>query len=311
MVTCKACGQSNDDDMPFCLYCGATLKATESDLLGGRFRLGALIGEGGMSKVYLADDEKSGQKVAVKLLKSERAGSETGLSRFLLEIKALSEVHHPALIEVLAVGNSPRPYYVMPYIEGPTLAEELAKNGALPPKTASTIMLTLLAAVGTLHKARLIHRDIKAENVILAAKDQPILLDLGAIKELDAASSRTAYGMIIGTPIALAPEQILGQKLTERTDIYQLGILFSEMLLGRTPFEAENTAGFMAAHLEKSLTLSPAERQISPELMKVALKAMAKNPAERFKSTGEMSLAIREANGEKISFFGKLFAKNR
>ena len=108
--------------------------------------------------------------------------------------------------------------------------------------------------------------------------------------------------------MALAPEQILGQKLTERTDIYQLGILFSEMLLGRTPYEAENTAGFMAAHLEKSLKLSPAERQISPELMKVALKAMAKNPADRYESTKQMSLAIRKASGEKLSFWQKIFS---
>ncbi len=309
MLTCKACGQNNEDDMPFCLYCGATLTAPQNELLGGRFRLGALIGEGGMSKVYLATDEESGAKVAVKLLKSERAESEIGLSRFWLEIKTLSEVHHPALIEVLAVGNSPEPYYVMPYIEGPTLAEKLASIGSFAPPVASSIMLTLLDAVGTLHKARLIHRDIKAENVILAAKDQPILLDLGAIKELDAESSRTAYGIIVGTPIALAPEQILGQKLTERTDIYQLGLLFSEMLLGRTPFTAENTAGFMAAHLEKSLKLSAVEREISPLLMKVALKAMAKNPAERFKSTREMSLAIRQANGEKVSFFSRIFSR--
>ncbi len=310
MVTCQECGQNNEDDMPFCLYCGATLTALSPlTLLGDRFLLGPLLGEGGMSKVYLATDEKSGRKVAVKLLKNERLASEIGLSRFLLEIKALSEVHHRALIEVLFVGNSPSPYYVMPYIDGPTIAEKLASSGSLKPDVASAIMLELLDAVRALHKARLIHRDIKAENVVLTPEGKPILLDLGAIKELDAANSRTALGMIVGTPVALAPEQILGQKLSERTDIYQLGILFSEMLLGRTPYEAENTAGFMAAHLEKSLKLSPAERAIAPELMQVALKAMAKNPADRYADTQQMSAAIKRANGRKKSFLSHFFKR--
>lgn len=305
---CPACGAENEADMPFCLQCGANFPPEGQSLLAGRYQLGEQLGAGGMSDIFRAIDLQNQQPVAVKMLKTERCDDRVGVRRFMLEIAALSKVKHPNLVTILAMGEEPRPYYVMPLSSGPNLADRLEKNGPLPPDEAAAVMLKLLAAVDVLHRDRIIHRDIKAENVMFDAAGEPILLDLGALKDLAATNQVTAFNVIVGSPIAMAPEQILGKKLTVATDIYQLGVLFSEMLLGREPFSGENTMDIMIAHLDKNPTLNTMERQIAPDLVKIALMAMSRDPADRYSNAAKMALAIRAAQGEKLSWWQKVFS---
>ena len=230
-------------------------------VIGGRYRLDRLLGEGGMGAVWAATHTLTNKRVAIKLLKSDIASPET-LRRFVLEARAASAVRHPNVVEVhdiLSLDDG-SPAMVMDFLEGETLAQFLERAGPIELGELATIMAPVLSAVGSAHAVGIVHRDLKPDNIFLArlgdGRIEPMVLDFGIAKVLPfseqmvAGSVLTASGAMLGTPYYMAPEQAFGEKdVDARVDIWALGVILYECASGRKPIEGE-TLG----HVFKMLT---------------------------------------------------------
>ena len=230
-------------------------------VIGGRYRLDQLLGEGGMGAVWAATHTLTNKRVAIKLLKADIASPET-LRRFVLEARAASAVRHPNVVEVhdiLSLDDG-SPAMVMDFLEGETLAQFLEHHGPIELGELATIMAPVLSAVGSAHAVGIVHRDLKPYNIFLArlgdGRTEPMVLDFGIAKVLPfsekmvAGSVLTASGAMLGTPYYMAPEQAFGEKdVDARVDIWSLGVILYECASGRKPIDGE-TLG----HVFKMLT---------------------------------------------------------
>ena len=267
----------------------------------GRYRVVALLGEGGMGRVLLAEDDALRRKVALKMLKR---GDESSERRFVREAQAAARVSHPNVCPIFEVGEEGgRPFLAMELLSGETLSARL-RRGPLPPAEALDLAEDLLSALGALHDAGIVHRDVKPSNLFLTSHGGK-LVDFGLARELprDVARSTgtsgdlTSPGLIIGTPGYMAPEQILGHVVDARADLFAVGILLYEALSGRRPFPGDGAA----AALSGTLYDEPAPLVGSPSLVALDApirRALAKKPAERYASAREMSEALRGATRE-------------
>ena len=303
---CPACHENLEHDLPFCIYCGVSLPEEEptSSLLGaivdGRYRLSALVGRGGMGEVYRAQRLPHGDDVAFKVLLAHPLDNPVHLRRFLDEIRALAKVQHDNLVRVIDTGVMPpgddRPYYVMPFLAGQTLGATLEK-GPLLVSAGIAIIIQILAALQALHDAALVHRDVKAENVILDPSGHATLLDLGIARVIKSTQGATMAGEIVGTLEVMAPEQILGRPVDARTDVYQAGALLLHLLLGRPAFAAQSTTSWYSAHLH-NMPLGFDHGGIPQDVARICLKALEKEPNDRFSSAADMATAIRQAQAK-------------
>ncbi len=286
------------DDLPFCVTCGADRVAPETPaVVADRYAISAVLGRGGMGTVLRATDRRCGVEVAVKVLHAERAAEPTALARWRLEVEALSRVRHPNLIAVLdsgeLPGDPPRPFFVMPLLPGEPLDQVVAR-GALSTRRAVAVVRGVLAAAAALHAAGFVHRDIKAGNVLLCPGDRPVLLDLGVVRPVARDAALTAHGALVGSLEALAPEQLAGDAIDARTDVYQAGALLVHLLLGELAFDAESTQSWVAAHAG-GVGLAGRVAAMPEALAQVCLRAMAVAPEERYASAAEMSVALEQA----------------
>jgi serine/threonine-protein kinase len=300
MAQCHSCHADVPEEVPFCVHCGAeVIAAGLPEVIGDRYEVRAVLGQGGMGSVLKVFDRRRGDEVALKLLHAERAADATATERWRREVDAISRVRHPNLIEVLDQGTAtttpPRPYFVMPLLHGQSL-EQVAESGAIPPARAAQIVRALLAAVTALHQAGWVHRDLKASNVFLCSGDVPILLDLGIVRPMAADANLTVRGEVVGSLEALAPEQIQGGPIDARTDVYQAGALLLRLVLGRPAFDAESTQSWFAAHAGGA-GLSGRVADIPEALSRVCLRAMAIAPEERYPTAVEMAAALERALG--------------
>ncbi len=205
------------------------------------FTLDRLVGEGGFGQVWRATDE-SGERVAIKILHLELVRSIDALTRFQRELEAIERLHHRSVVRAITHGalTDGRPFLVLEYLEGPSLREVLQERGALPPAEMLQILEPLCNALAVAHAAGLVHRDVKASNVILANDAEgrrPVLLDFGLVKLIDQVGpGLTSSRSMLGTPAAMAPEQMRGQPVDARTDVYALGLLAFHMLTGQPAF---------------------------------------------------------------------------
>ena len=262
----------------------------------GRYHILEPLGEGGMAVVYKAFDTRLEIEVAVKVIRTEnilpKALPRT-LKRFEREAKALAKLTHPNIVKVSDYGEyEGMPYLVMPYFPGGTLKAKMGK--AIDWQEAIPLLLPVANALEYAHEEKLIHRDVKPANILLTDKNQPMLSDFGVAKifDLEETVDLTGTGMGVGTPEYMAPEQWTG-KTTAQSDIYALGIVLYEALTGRKPYSAETPAALLLKQANDPL---PRPTQFAPKLPKaveqVLLKALAKDPMNRYQSMGEFVLAL-------------------
>jgi hypothetical protein len=265
--------------------------------LGGRYRLEALLGQGGMSSVYRADDPNLRRPVAIKLIHSHLAADPEFVRRFEEEAAAVAQLRHPSIVQVYDFNHDGDTYYmVLEFVPGETLYDRLhALNSAgqrMPLEEVMGITTTLCEAVGYAHQRRMIHRDLKPANVMITPQGQPILMDFGIVK-IVGGDTQTATGAMIGTVAYMAPEQIRGERADHRTDIYALGVMLFEMVSGQRPFQGDSAPATMMMHLTEPIPdVRRLNSSVPAALVAVIEKAMAKAPDQRFQTAAEMAAAL-------------------
>lgn len=268
-----------------------------SEVVAGRYELGGSLGAGGMGRVVTARDRVLDRTVAVKLVPVEQARSADPAltARFVAEARTAARFTHRHVVTVYDAGESDGYLYIVTeFVDGTTLAHRLAERGALGVDESVRVGEQLLSALGAAHQAGIVHRDVKPSNVLLDANGNVKLADFGIAKRLDdLEAALTAAGEFVGTPRYVAPEQAAGQRATPATDLYAVGVVMYEMLSGEAPFHAETPIATLLAHRDAPV---PDVRQTRPEvpaaLAAAITTAMAKQPADRFGSAGEMRTAI-------------------
>src|SRR5437016_397272 len=268
-------------------------------LLNGRYRLLRPLGTGGMASVYLAEDLRLGRRVAVKVLHPQFASDPTYVARLAYEARIAAGLAHPNVVQVYDVGHDgDRHYIVMEYVEGETLKDLIRRQGALPVARALAIMSGVLAALALAHAHRLIHRDITAQNILLTAGGDVKVTDFGIARELSgtAMPTLTLAGMVLGTVHYFAPEQAQGRPAVPQSDVYAAGIVLYEMLTGTLPFDAENPLAVAMQQINQAPTRPTRLNAAIPlSVEAIVLKALTKNPADRFGSAPEMKAAVDAA----------------
>lgn len=275
------------------------------DLIGSQinqYKILALLGEGGMGTVYLAQDTKLERRVAVKFLSDRFPGEGNGLSRFFLEAKASSALNHPNIITVHEIGEfAGKPFIATEFIDGVTLKKFLSgKKQTLGEILDITIQIT--SALSSAHKAGIIHRDIKPDNIMVRRDGIVKVLDFGLAKliqetaEIDSETVNrtnisTIHGVVLGTPQFMSPEQVRGKKVDKRTDIWSFGVLLYELFTQKLPFQGETTPDVVASIL-KSEPL-PLTDYVSGELERITLLALKKNRDERYQTIEEISTDLK------------------
>jgi serine/threonine-protein kinase len=267
------------------------LRATLAD----RYRLERELGQGGMATVYLAHDLKHDRKVAIKVLRPELAAV-IGAERFLSEIKTTANLQHPHILPLFDSGVADSfLFYVMPFIEGESLRDRLTREKQLPIADAVRIATEVASALDYAHRHNVIHRDIKPENILLH-DGRALVADFGiALAASKAGGTRmTETGMSLGTPMYMSPEQAMGEReITARSDIYALGALTYEMLLGEPPFTGPTAQAIVAKVMtEKPASLIARRDRVPPAVEEAVLTALEKLPADRFGSAAEFAAAL-------------------
>lgn len=257
--------------------------------IGGRYETIRLIGDGGMSKVYLAHDVILDRDVAIKVLNYDFANEEELKRRFQREALSATSLTHPHIVNIFDVGEEDELHYlVMEYIEGQTLKKFIQTNGPLRPEEAVPIMQQLVSAIANAHVNGIIHRDIKPQNILMDAHGNVKITDFGIAMALTA-TAHTKTNSVLGTVHYLSPEQARGGMATKKSDIYSLGIVFYELLTGELPFSAESAVAIALKHLQEE---TPSVREKFPTIPQsvenVILKATAKDAHYRYQSAEEM-----------------------
>ena len=263
--------------------------------LDGRYLIESMIGVGGMANVYRGRDVRTGNDIAVKVLKEEFLGNEELVRRFKNESKAISILDHPNIVKVYDVSVTDQlQYIVMEYIDGITLKEYLKqRGGALTWKEVVHFATQVLSALDHAHSKGIVHRDVKPQNIMLQADGSIKMMDFG-IARFSRAQSQTVSDKAIGSVHYISPEQAKGDRTDARTDIYSVGVMLYEMLSGRLPFDGTGTVSIAIMQIsEKPKPLAQIAPTVPEGLRQITEKAMEKDPAARYQSAAEMLAAIR------------------
>ncbi len=255
------------------------------------FKVERLLGHGGMGEVYLARQLSLDRPVALKVLRPELLNNPTYMARFESEAWAAAKLNHPNIVHIYTLGGVDEIKFIaMEYVQGTNLREYLAKKGVPELPLALSIMRQAGLAVGAAGEVGLIHRDIKPENLLLTKKGQVKVADFGLCRGPDADKLHlTQPGMTLGTPMYMSPEQVQGHTLDPRSDLYSLGVTFYHMLAGFAPFHAETPVALALKHVrEQPIHLAVHRPDIPKDLADLVMKLIAKDPADRYQSAGEM-----------------------
>ncbi len=274
--------------------------------LSDRYELGEILGFGGMSEVHLARDVRLHRDVAVKVLRADLARDPSFYLRFRREAQNAAALNHPAIVAVYDTGEAetaagPLPYIVMEYVNGVTLRDIVHTDGPLPPKRAIEIIADACQALNFSHQHGIIHRDVKPANIMVSTTNAVKVMDFGIARALaDGGNSVTQTAAVIGTAQYLSPEQARGDSVDARSDVYSLGCVLYEMLTGEPPFIGDSPVAVAYQHVrEDPVPPSLRHEGISGDLDAVVLKALAKNPENRYQTAAEMRAdLVRVHNGE-------------
>jgi formylglycine-generating enzyme required for sulfatase activity len=268
--------------------------------IGGRYVIDSLLGRGGMSSVYKATDPNLQRTVAIKIIHPHLSEHPEFVKRFEQEAAAVARLRHPNIMLVHDFNHEGGVYYIVfEYIAGTPLdrrLKDLKEAGLrLPLSETIQIMVPLCEAVAYAHERKMVHRDLKPSNVVINLLGQPILLDFGIAKLVGGGQVHTATGATIGTAAYMAPEQVVGDEVNHRADIYSLGVMLYEMACGRPPFEGQSALTVMMKHVNEPLPDIRLFNSNLPEVFSSVLeKALAKDPKERYGSAVEMAIALRD-----------------
>jgi serine/threonine-protein kinase len=310
--SCPACATPLPESAQFCMHCG---RATPTDpgvpprvavtgqievaqvtrALAGRYRIERVLGEGGMATVYLAEDAKHKRKVAVKVMRPELAAT-LGADRFLREVEIAARLSHPHILPLYDSGESDGLlYYVMPNVEGETLKERLAREGALTADEALRYGREVADALAYAHARGVIHRDIKPANILLS-NGHALVADFGIARAIDSGNGEalTKTGLAVGTPQYMAPEQATGEKEVDgRADVYATGAVLYEMLAGEPPFTGPNARAVLTRSLtETPRALTSVRAGLVPSFDTLVQKALAKSAVDRYASAEALGAAL-------------------
>jgi serine/threonine-protein kinase len=266
-------------------------------VLSGRYRLESKLGSGGMSTVYLARDETLERWVAAKVLHREISDQPDQIERFRREARAVAQVSHPNVVAVIDAGeDGGRPYIVFEYVDGETLKHRIDHHaGGLPLDEAAAYAIEVGRGLGAAHARRLVHRDVKPQNVLIDSDGRAKVTDFGIARELEQ-DGLTKTGRVLGTTDYVSPEQAMGQPVDARSDIYSLGILLYEMLTGEVPFKADNLVGVAMKHVnEKVPDVQKRRRDVSSALAAVVERATEKKPDKRYQDMNAMLADLENA----------------
>jgi len=256
-------------------------------LVDGRYRVLRKLGTGGMANVYLAEDQELGRRVAIKVLDDRHASDDQFVERFRREAKAAAALSHPNIVSIYDRGETDGTYYIaMEYLEGPNL-KELVRQGTPSIRTAVAYTREILSALRLAHRRGLVHRDIKPHNILVDAEGRLKVTDFGIARS--GPSQMTEAGSIIGTAQYLSPEQARGAPVDQRSDLYSVGVVLYELLTGTVPFTGSTPLEIAMKHLSE-VPKPPSRRRpdVPPDLDRVVLRALAKNPDERYQNAPEM-----------------------
>jgi eukaryotic-like serine/threonine-protein kinase len=258
-------------------------------VLSGRYRLESKLGSGGMSTVYLAMDEVLDRPVAIKLLHREISEEADQLERFRREARAAARLSHPNLVGVIDAGEDDgRPYIVFEYIEGRTLKRRLQEEGRLPVDEAVAYAIEIGRGLIAAHARKLVHRDVKPQNVLIDPDGRAKVTDFGIARSLEQ-QGMTATGRVLGTTDYVSPEQAMGEDVDERSDVYSLGVVLYEMLTGDVPFRAETQVGVAMKHVNEPMPDVQARRpEVSASVAAVVDRSTTKDPRDRYSTVAEM-----------------------
>src|SRR5262245_51100420 len=279
----------------------STTDQTQGTLFAGRYRLGRKLGSGGMADVWLAEDQELGRRVAVKILHERYASDEQFVERFRREATNAAALSHPNIVSIFDRGEAEGSYFiVMEYVEGRTLKELVVTRGPCPVPVAISYVRQLLAALRYAHRNGIIHRDIKPHNVIVDHEGRVKVADFGIARA--GTSQITEAGSIIGTAQYLSPEQARGAPVEESSDLYSTGVVLYELLTGAVPFTGETPVEIAMKHISHAPEAPSAHRnEIPHDLDLVVLRALAKEPADRYRSAQEMDRDLElVARGEAV-----------
>ncbi|MET9464816.1 serine/threonine-protein kinase [Streptomyces sp. NPDC006544] len=269
-------------------------------LIGDRYRLAAVLGQGGMGQVWTAYDQRLDRRVAVKLLRPDKVAGPGSVAdelrrRFVRECRVTAQVDHPGLVTVHDAGNDgDELYLVMQYVEGTDLADHLARHDPYPWTWAVSVIAQLCSVLSAVHAVPIVHRDLKPRNVMVRPDGTVLVLDLGVASVMDTDTTRlTSTGTPIGSPAYMAPEQAMGGAVGPHTDLYALGVVLYELLSGNVPFAGSTALGVLHRHLyEPPLPVRPSRPDIPQPLEALLLRLLAKDPQDRPGSAQEVYAAL-------------------
>jgi len=310
MKICPVCSTEYADDVKFCPNDGQTLRSTTraADLVGqivaDRYHVVKKLGEGGMGQVYLAEHVKMGRRSAIKVMNPAMVHDPDAVARFNREASNASRINHPNVCAIYDFGETVDGliFLAMEFIEGEPLTDLLEREGALSMSRATAIFLQTADALQAAHELGIVHRDLKPDNIMLT-KATVKVVDFGIAKAIggdESGQKVTKTGLVIGTPEFMSPEQLSGDKLDGRSDLYALALVLYRMLTGKLPFEATTAQEVMVKRLtDDPLTLADARPDLSfpPGLQQVLDTALARTPAERYQSVAKFAADVTSVTG--------------
>jgi serine/threonine-protein kinase len=275
---------------------------TTPQVLGERYEIGGVLGRGGMAEVHHGRDLRLGREVAVKVLRSDLARDPSFQVRFRREAQASASLNHPAIVAVYDTGEDrtstgATPYIVMEYVEGETLRDVLRREGPLPPARAMALAADIAGALDFSHRNGIVHRDVKPGNVMITPQGTVKVMDFGIARAVsDSAATMTSTAAVIGTAQYLSPEQARGEGVDARSDVYSLGCMLYELVTGAPPFTGDSPVAVAYQHVREDPKLpSSINPRVPAELDAILLKAMSKNPANRYQSAADMRTDLQRA----------------
>jgi len=315
MKICPVCSTEYADDVKFCPSDGQTLRSASpaSDLVGqviaDRYHVVKKLGEGGMGQVYLAEHVKMGRRSAIKVMNPSMVHDPDAVARFNREASSASRITHPNVCAIYDFGETPDGliYLAMEFIEGEPLTDLLQREGALPVPRATAIFLQTADALQAAHDLGIVHRDLKPDNIMLTSRktsgETVKVVDFGIAKAVggdQAGQKVTKTGLVIGTPEFMSPEQLSGDAVDGRSDLYSLALVFYRMLIGKLPFEATSVQETMIKRLtDEPVTLAAARPDLAfpAGLQPVLDTALARTPQERYQSVAKFAADVAAVTG--------------
>ncbi|MCH2108867.1 MAG: protein kinase [Polyangiaceae bacterium] len=321
-MKCSSCGHVNLEGAHFCSQCGQTMKLEGDEhpwigqLVGGRFQVTSVLGQGGMGVVYAGEQQMGSaiRRVAIKTLHTHLSSDPSVVARFHRECGTVAQLEHANTIKVYDFGaeSDGTLYIAMEYVDGHSLEEVLDRDGSLAPGRVLKIFEQICGALHEAHEQGIVHRDLKPENIILTEKlgekDFVKVLDFGIASRSESADAReeaklTQQGMVLGTPPYMSPEQFTGVELDRRSDVYSLAVLAYEMLTGRLPFEADTAWQWATQHMTAQpfpMDEVPSAAAVPRSLRSVIMRSLSKSSDERPATAFELLKEMREAMAEPV-----------